>query len=151
MITCAVESFPAFLEEVKQLLPIHWKELALNQDQVALDPDYEAYLKLDAQGQILLVAVRKSGQLIGYFIGFVKRHIHYRSWLTCGMDIFYVLPEHRGSNIGVRLFKTVEAECKRRGIQSLIVGSKLHKDASWLFEHLGYTEVERYYQLWVGT
>lgn len=149
MITCAVEPFPAFLEEVKPLLPIHWKELALNQDKVPLDPDYDAYLKLDAAGQILLVAVRKEGALIGYFIGFVRRHVHYKSWLTCGMDIFYVLPEHRGG-VGKKLFRTVEAECKRRGIQTLIVGSKLHKDASWLFEHLGYTEVERYYQHWVG-
>jgi hypothetical protein len=29
----------------------------------------------------------------------------------------------------------------------MFVGSKLHKDASWLFEKLGYTEVERYYSV----
>jgi GNAT superfamily N-acetyltransferase len=149
MITCAVEPFPPFLEEVKPLLPIHWKELALYQDKVPLDPDYDAYLKLDAAGQILLVAVRKDGALIGYFVGFVRRHVHYKSWLTCGMDIFYVLPEHRGG-VGKKLFRAVEVECKRRGIHTLIVGSKLHKDASWLFEHLGYKEVERYYQCWTG-
>lgn len=150
MITCAVEPFPRFMEEVKPILPIHWKELALNQDKVPLDPDYDQYLKLDAAGQILLMVVRKDSVLIGYFIGLVRRHLHYRSWLTCGMDIFYVHPEHRGSRIGVQLFKAVEVECERRGIQGLIVGSKLHKDASWLFDYLGYKEVERYYQQWIG-
>jgi hypothetical protein len=27
----------------------------------------------------------------------------------------------------------------------------LHKDASWLFEKLGYQEVERYYSTWWGS
>jgi GNAT superfamily N-acetyltransferase len=150
MITCAVEPFPPFLEEVKPVFPIHWEELALNKDKVALDPQYPIYLDKDRQGQILLVVVRDAGKLIGYFVGFVSLHLHYKSYLTCGMDIFYILPEHRGSNAGFQLFKAVQAECKRRGVQSLIVGSKLHKDASWLFEKLGYTEVERYYQCWTG-
>lgn len=150
MITCAVELFPPFLEEVKPILPAHYKELALWQDKVPLDPDYDAYLKMDAAGQVLLIAARKDGELIGYFIGFIRRHIHYKSWLVCGMDIFYVLPEHRGG-VGKKLFRAVEAECKRRGIQTLIVGSKMHKDASYLFDQLGYQEVERFYQCWTGS
>jgi GNAT superfamily N-acetyltransferase len=150
MITCAVELFPPFLEEVKPVFPIHWEELALHKDKVPLDPQYDIYLQKDRDGQILLVVARENGKLIGYFVGFVGRHLHYKSYLTCGMDIFYVLPQHRGSRVGIKLFKTVEAECKRRGIQTLIVGSKLHKDASWLFEYLKYTEVERYYQCWTG-
>ena len=49
MITCAVEPFPPFLEEVKPIFPIHWKELALHQDKVPLDPQYDIYLERGAQ------------------------------------------------------------------------------------------------------
>ena len=66
------------------------------------------------------------------------------------MDIFYVLPEHRGSGTGFQLFKFVEKQLKNRGVQRLFVGSKLHKDASWLFEKLGYMPVETYYSTWLG-
>lgn len=149
MITWAVEPFPPFLEEAKALFPAHWDELALNKDQVPLDPQYEIYLERDRRGEVVVIVGRSSGILVGYFVGFVAPGLHYRTCLTLTMDIFYVVPEHRGRQ-GLRLFRAVEAEAKRRGVQRMFVGSKLHADASWLFEKLGYTEVERYYSLWMG-
>ena len=150
MITCQVEPFPRFLEEVKPILPIHWEELALNKDKVPLDPQYDVYLARDARGEVIAVTAREDAKLIGYFVGFIAPGLHYKTCLTCTMDIFYVLPDHRGGNTGWYLFKTAEGELKRRGVQRLFVGSKLHKDASWLFEKLGYEEVERYYSAWLG-
>lgn len=149
MITWQVEPFPAFLEEAKPLFPHHWDELALNKEHVPLDPQYETYLERDRRGEVLVVAGRSAGDLVGYFVGFVAPGLHYRTCLTLTMDIFYVVPEHRGRQ-GIALFRAVEAEAKRRGVQRMFVGSKLHADASWLFEKLRYTEVERYYSLWLG-
>jgi GNAT superfamily N-acetyltransferase len=150
MITCQVEPFLPFLEEVKPLLQQHWDELALHKDRVPLDPQYGVYRSRDADGAILLVTVREAGALVGYFVGFVAPGLHYQTCLTLQMDIFWVHPDHRGSGAGWMLFKTVEAEARRRGVQRMFVGSKLHKDASWLFARLGYEEVERYYSLWLG-
>lgn len=150
MITCHVESLTETLEELKPLFPAHFAELALNQDKAPLDPQYDIYLQRDARGEVLFVAVRKLGTLIGYFVGFVAPGLHYKTCLTLTMDIFFIAEEHRGSGVGYSLFKAVEAEAKRRGVQRMFVGSKLHKDASWLFERLGYEEVERYYSVWLG-
>ena len=150
MITCQVEPFPPFLEEVKPILPIHWEELALHKEKVPLDPQYNVYLERDAQGGVISVTAREDGKLIGYFVGFIAPGLHYQRCLTCTMDIFYVHPDHRGGGTGYHLFKSAEKELKRRGVQRLFVGSKLHKDASWLFEKLGYEEVERYYSAWLG-
>lgn len=150
MLTAAPEAFPPFLEEVKPVLPIHWAELALNKDEVPLNPQYEIYLERDRRGEVMTIALRDAGHLVGYFIGFVAPGLHYRTCLTLTLDIFYVLPEHRGSGGGFVLFKAVEAEAKRRGVQRMFTGSKLHQDASWLFERLGYVEVERYYSCWFG-
>lgn len=145
-LTAAPEPFAPFLEEVKPVLPIHWEELALDKGEVPLDPQYDLYLARDAAGQAMAVVLRDAGKLVGYFVGFVAPGLHYKTCLTLTMDIFYVLPEHRGSGGGFVLFAAVEAEAKRRGVQRMFVGSKLHKDSSWLFERLGYVEVERFYE-----
>lgn len=149
MITWQVEPFEPFLEEAKVVFPAHWDELALDKDKVPLDPQYDVYLQRHRQGQVLLIVGRSAGKLAGYFVGFVVPGLHYKTCLTLTMDIFYVLPEFRGRE-GLRLFKAVEAEARRRGVQRMFVGSKLHKDASYLFEKLGYIEVEKYYSVWLG-
>lgn len=150
MITFQKESFIPFLAQVKPLFPAHWAELALNQDKAPLDPQYEVYLERAARNEVLAVTMREDGALVGYFVGFIAPGLHYRTCLTCTMDIFWVMPEHRGAGGGFGLFKKVEEECRRRGVRRLFVGSKMHKDASWLFEKLGYQEVERYYSAWLG-
>lgn len=150
MITAHVESFEENLEYLKPLLPIHYKELALNQDKVPLSPQFDKYVATEKQGGLIFVTLRKAGEMVGYFIGFIAPGLHYSTCLTCQMDIFYVLPEHRGSGTGFQLFKFAEQQLKKRGVQRLFVGSKLHKDASWLFEKLNYTPVETYYSAWLG-
>jgi GNAT superfamily N-acetyltransferase len=150
MMTFCVESLTHNLETMKPLFPLHWRELALNQDKVPLDPQYETYLARDQRGEVLFIAGREVGELIAYFVGFVAPGLHYRTCLTLTMDIFWVRPEYRGKSAGIRLFKTVEAEAKRRGVQRVFMGSKLHKDAGWLFERLDYEPVETYYSKWLG-
>lgn len=150
MITVMVESLTERLPELMPILPLHYDELALNQEKVPLDPQYDVYLERDARGEIMFVVVRDAGALIGYFIGFVAPGLHYRTCLTLTLDIFYIHPDHRGNSTGAKLFKAVEVEAKRRGVQRMFVGSKTHLDASWLFERLGYTKVETYYSAWLG-
>lgn len=150
MMTFSVESLTEQLDSLKPMFPLHWAELALNKDQVPLDPQYEIYLKRDEMGEILFIAGRDQGELIAYFVGFVAPGLHYRTCFTLTMDIFWVRPDHRGKSAGIRLFKAVEQEARRRGVRRMFVGSKCHADASWLFERLDYIEVERYYSKWLG-
>ncbi len=150
MLTAHVESLTERLEELKPLFPLHWEELALNKDKVPLDPQYHVYLQRDARGEVIFVTLRDAGELVGYFVGFVAPGLHYQTCLTCHLDIFYLRPDKRGARGGVILFKAVEAELKRRGVQRWFVGSKAHKDASRLFEALGFDHVETTYSKWIG-
>lgn len=150
MITTHTENFEQNLDYLKPLLPIHYAELALNQDKVPLSPQFSKYIDAEHRGELIFITLRKSGQMVGYFIGFIAPGLHYSTCLTCHMDIFYVLPEHRGSRSGFQLFKYVEQQLKQRKVQRMFVGSKMHKDASWLFEKLGYMPVETYYSAWLG-
>lgn len=152
MITAAVESLTERLEDLKPLFPVHWAELALNKDKVPLDPEYEKYLHKDACGEVVFVTLRKDSELIGYFVGFVGPGLHYRTCMTLVMDIFYLHPDHRdGSPMpAIKLFRAVEKEAKRRGVQRWIVGSKLHKSADRLFEFLKFEPIETVYSKWIG-
>lgn len=151
MITCHVESLTEHLPEIKKLLPLHYEELALNRDKVPLDPQYEIYIEREKRGELLFVVLRDAGEMIGYFIGFIAPGLHYRTCLTCTMDIFYIRKDKRGSALpGVKLFRFVQKEIKRRGVQRWFVGSKCHADASALFEFLKFEKVETYYSMWLG-
>ena len=104
-----VESLAENLEELKPLLPLHYEELALDQEKVPLDPQYEVYLEREARGELLFVLVRGEGKaIVGYFIGFIAPGLHYQTCLTCTMDIFYIKQGARGNQLGVKLFQFVE-------------------------------------------
>ena len=132
------------------MLDLHYEELALNRDKVPLSPQYDEYLRRDAFGMVVTITLRKDGQLVGYWIGFKAPGLHYSTCLTLHMDIFFVHPDYRDGSAGIKLFKAMEKEAKRQGVQRLFVGSKVHKDASRLFEALEYTKVERTYSAWLG-
>lgn len=139
------------LDDIKPLLPVHWEELALDQDKVPLDPQYDIYLAREARGELVYVTVRnEDDELVGYFIGFIAPGLHYKTCLTCNMDIFYILPEYRGKRAGEMLFQFVELHLKSRGVDRWFVGSKMHKDSSFLFKMLGFEQVETYYSKWIG-
>ncbi len=142
MITAQVENLTETLDELKPLFPLHWEELALNKDSVPLDPMYDVYEQRDERGEVCFVTLRDKGELIGYFVGFINPGLHYKTCLTCIMDIFYVVQDKRGQRGGIKLFQAVETELKRRGVQRWFVGEKLHQPCAKLFEYLGFEPVE---------
>ena len=150
MITTQLESFTEQLEELKPLLPLHYEELALNQDKVPLAPQYDIYIKREELGELLFLTARKDGTLIGYYIAFIAPGLHYSTCLTCIMDIFYVHPEHRGDNTGKLILNGVEAELIRRGVQRWFSGSKIHFPCDWLLQKQGFEPVETTHSKWLG-
>lgn len=150
MITTHIESFEARLDELQPLLPLHYEELALNQDKVPLSPQYNVYIERERAGGLLFVTLRDAGELVGYFIGFIAPGLHYSTCLTCTMDIFFLRKDKRTGSAGIRMFRFVEDELRRRGVQRWFMGSKVKADASALFKRIGAEPVETYYSKWLG-
>lgn len=149
LMTACVEPFMAGVEELKPLLPGHWRELGIYQDRMPLDPIWADYRRLEEAGVLLYVALRKAGALIGYFIGVIKPGLHYGSTLTCQMDIAYVLPKHRGGG-GAVLFDATKRELVRRGVKMWWVGSKDHHPIEGFYEALGFECQETHFAMWLG-
>ena len=145
-ITFHVEPLSEFKREAAILFPKHWDEVALHKDTIKLDVDFNQFDILEASGSLHIVVARDAGRIIGYWIGIIRPHLHYKQSLTAYTDIFYVRQESRKD---VFLFQHmlafVEKTLKKRGVQKLFIASKVHKDLSKIFERLGMTRTEVVY------
>jgi len=133
-----------FLYELEQIFPVHYEELCVTKD-FPLEPDYEAYRNLAKAGMLRCITCRADGDLIGYIVFIVQPHLHYRSCKTAFEDIYYVKKEFRKGRIGIRLFQYAEKVLKERGVNRIIMHTKVHLDNSKLFEYLGYKHTDKLY------
>jgi len=145
MLVAQAEPYTKVLPELQEIYPDHWRELAAAPD-IPLDPNYEAYRTLDTAGCVLVVTLRDDKRLAGYFIGFLFPELHYLSCYACTGDIFYIRPEYRLRGWGgVKLFRQVEAELRKRKVQRWHVTSKLAHDCSPLLRRMGFIPVEMHF------
>lgn len=145
MITYQAERWDQYFPDAEKLWPLHWAEIALDQDSIKLDVDTDAYRELDQKKLLLIVTARDDGKLIGYHKSFIKPHIHYRTSVTAYVDIFYIHPDYRKGMTAVKMFRAVEVEMRKIGVQKIYTGAKVHFDLSPLFKRLGYRHIENVY------
>ena len=151
-LVASVEHLRDALEELKVLIPHHYAELSEHGERgYELEPNYREYLLRDDCGQVLFVALRDGRTLVGYFVGFVTRCLHYGA-VTLSEDIFYVMPGRRGLDGGNILLDEVEREALRRGCDPCKMGFKeAHaRHMSWLLESRGYKPFERTWIKWLA-
>lgn len=124
--TFAVESFDDIIDEIRPLLPLHWRELAAYPD-IPLNPDFEFYKRAGDAGHIRYYTARLGAGLIGYAIfTVVPRHPHYMGQSFAIADICWVHPDHRTFGIGSALFDFIENDLKGFVIS---VGDKISSPA----------------------
>jgi hypothetical protein len=88
--------------------------------------------------------------MVGYVILFIAPGLHYKTCLTAIMDIWNVLPEYEKAGPILTLWRAVEKELERRGVNRSFLGEKLHKPCGKLYKALGYEPVEMHYSKWIG-
>lgn len=130
--------------------PAHWEEVATHKDKIALEPDYVVYQRMADAGQLHVTAARSNGELAGYVVAIVRPHLHYAHSLSAFYDLYYLAPAHRRGLNGVNLFKAAEVALRKRGVDRMFTGTKLSKDATLIFERLGWMETERLFVKWIG-
>jgi GNAT superfamily N-acetyltransferase len=149
-LTFHTERWPEVLHELQEHWPAHWNEVATHKDKIPLDPDYVGYQRQHEGGHLHVTTARASGKLAGYVVAIVRPHLHYAHSLSAFYDLYYLAPAYRKGWNGVRLFREAERALKARGVERMFTGTKLSKDASRIFERLGWLETERLYVKWIG-
>jgi GNAT superfamily N-acetyltransferase len=144
MITYAVEDPATFIDELKEVIPLHYDELCITKD-FPLMPDYEAYGRMYVAGLLRCITARDESGLIGYAIFIVQPHLHYKSCKTAFEDIYFLRKEHRLGRTGIRLFQFAEEALRADGVNRIIMHTKIHLDNSRLFDYLGYKHTDKIY------
>ena len=138
------ERFGDFVEEMKGLLDSHYEELSVTKT-FALNPNYDRYLELQDAGELFCLTCRKDGELIGYIIYFVYRHLHYWDCLTAMEDVYFIKNTERQGRVGLKLFNEAEKGLKAHGVNRINISCKVHLDHTKIFEHLGYKFIEKHF------
>jgi hypothetical protein len=139
-ITFAVESWTAAIAEMRPLFHLLWDEVAIDKGKFGCDADDAVYEVLEQRGALIALTARCEGKLVGFFMGLIFPHMHYKnSGLICTTDAYFVLPEFRDRNAaGIRFFKFIEATLRARKVVKFYTSCKVDRDRSPMFEALGY-------------
>ena len=81
--------------DIQYLIELHWSEIALNQDNIKLNPDWSAYHSLEEHGKLKIFTARDGDRLVGYFVVIVGNNIHYKDHLFATNDIIYMHKDYR--------------------------------------------------------
>src|SRR5207247_2176184 len=84
-----------------------------------------AYAAIQAAGELLTLTARKDGVIVGYYVCHIAPGLHYASTLTAKMDMMWVRDDLRGRGIGIKLFKAMQDELRRRRVAIWYSGSKV--------------------------
>jgi GNAT superfamily N-acetyltransferase len=133
------EHWSHFSQDASALFPLHWAELAVNQDHIKLDCDYERYQKLDDMGMLYVLTARSESRLIGYVVCFLITHMHYKSsGMFALADMYFLLPEYRKGGCGAKMLMAMEQDLKKMGVTQAHMSCKVHQDHSKLFDRMGW-------------
>lgn len=150
MITYQQEFLETCRGEAEILIHKHWEEIALNKDKIKLNPDWEMYSLLESSGSLKIFTARNDKNLIGYFVVFVNRHIHYKDHLFANNDLLFLDEAFRKGLTGVKLIKFAEKCLKEDGVSVLTINTKVHKPFDVIMNKLGFNLIERIYSKYIG-
>jgi hypothetical protein len=167
-LTFQVEKFHEIARELPPLFERHYREIALDQDSIPLDPDWDRYLQMSLAGMLHVMTVRgkgvikdisgqqtrpnnekppsyEAGALCGYIFKLVGPHLHYRSTLFANLEMFWLDPAYRGGSFALRWFKANAGMLRDLGVKKVTVETKngyMDGRVGLIFKRLGYKPIE---------
>ena len=147
-LTFQIEPWANLVRDAQPLFKIHYEELALHKDKVPLGMDFQMYQDLENRGMLLVVTVRLSLMVVGYYIAIIiKNHPHNK---TAGpvstTDMFYVSPNYRRGGAGAKLLMFAENALRSRGVTKASLSTKLKFTNQVLLEALGWEATDLVFQ-----
>jgi GNAT superfamily N-acetyltransferase len=142
------EPYFSFISDADALLKMHYAELTLHKELVQLAPMHERYARLESDGKLEVYTARLEGELVGYSLFVVDRHIHYRDLLVASNDVLYLRPECRRGVAGIRLIRYSEEMLAKRGVDKVFWHIKFNrepgdkKDFRAIMHRMGYSDEE---------
>lgn len=109
-------------------------------------PNLEAYEALERSGALLIITARRDGELIGYCLAAIHRHLHYEA--VCGFeDSYYLTPAERRGTSGYKLLAETLKAMKRRGCREGYIQTRDSPSIAPLLERLGMKKLYSTYSI----
>ena len=136
------EKFIDVLPELERLHAAQWAETEKARLGVAMNPNYAYMAEQERAGQLLQFTARDSDtwELVGNMRVYLYRDLHARQ-LTAKEDTFFVMPEHRGGFLAVRLWQFAEKSAVSIGVREVRFSSKLVNKADRMAKYLKYRPI----------
>lgn len=137
-----VSSFADTLESIKPTLAENHAETGVYD--LPFNPDYDRYLALDRQGDLLFfTAHSKLGELAGFAIFFLDTEIQQKDVRSATQSVNYVGKKHRG--MGYAFMKFCDDILKKQGINSVWRQATSKHDVGSVYTRMGYVRIETSY------
>jgi GNAT superfamily N-acetyltransferase len=150
MITYQVEKITDdFIEEVTPLLEEHYKDIAMYQDKIDLNPDWDTYKLIDGDGFVAITA-RDDEKLIGYTAYFIKNNLHYKDHIFAVNDVIYLDKEYRGGTTAVDMLMYTEEVLEDLGVSVATMHMKTFAPFETLMQCLSFDKAEFLYTKYIG-
>lgn len=127
VLTFQWERFAVLARELLPLFQRHYNEIALDRELIPLDPDWNSYFAMDANGVLHILTARNlRGALVGYVFNIVGPHLHYASTRAAHTEMFWLAKPYRRGWLPVRMFLENLAGLKEREVVFSTIAFKLH-------------------------
>lgn len=106
-VTAAVEIGHTDIDELRgkarELWVAHYREIATNPKVMKLNPDWKRYYELELRDELACLGARQSGELVGYSVNIITRHLHYCEMTYMQNDVLFLAEDHRKGGVGAML------------------------------------------------
>ena len=139
--TIGAAYYGTVLDGLKELHRLHWEETESHRHELGFNMDYEAYLRLEHIGQLIVFCVWDAeGRLIGHCTMKVFKSMHSQV-LSAEEDSLFLMKEYRGNGLARRLILFLEKYLRRLGVKEIEATTKAVNGAGRFLERLGYSHV----------
>ena len=116
----------------------HRDELATEKDIMVLNPDMGKYLAMEEVDALLCLLCMNRENVVGYSVGFITNHLHYKDLIYYQNDVLFVDDTVRRMGAGKVLVEKTEALVKERGGSFITWHAKEKTPLCSLMEAEGY-------------
>jgi len=135
----ACERLEEILPELQALQRRHYDETEREREGREFAADYERLIDMERAGQLMQFTARLSdtGELVGSLMIYLIASVS-NGALYCQEGEFYIVPEHRGGFMAVRLWQFAERAAERADCEESVCESRLENGADRLARFMKY-------------
>jgi Acetyltransferase (GNAT) domain len=140
MLTYQRETLKQCLEDMQELWPEHFREVASFPDRV-LNVNIDRLRNAENAKALVIVTARDDGKMVGYMMDILINPMHYKNMLMASSDAFYIKPEYR-AKCARGLLKLIEKEVRSEGAEVRVTRVKFVNNAEQFHALMGYKTFE---------